>query len=573
MNHKIKYLAVALIIAFSGCTLLEPVDENLLGEDRLNYDPTFAEGLLIKAYQDLVYQRSSTDMVTDDATHNYNSSQQRIATGEWSAAMTPTSRWGHYEHVLFVNKFISVIDNVAWKKDEESNQLFKDRNLGEALAMRALRHYWILQEHAGYSTDGVLLGVPYIDQWLEYNADFNIPRLTFAETVDRILADFDEALEYLPFDYNGDYSARPARYENTDEDKYVYIFGSFQEHRISGRIIKALKAKLHLMAASPSYLNDMAHYEKAAALAAELINDNGGIEGLDMSGHHNFYTFVEGDLGEYFWRKGGTVDLTSSGYEKDNFPPSLRGRGQINPSQNLVDAFYMANGYPATPENGFDPNQPYNNRDPRLKMYVLYNGNDLGGRQIITGTGGGDDEVNKVFERSTRTGYYVKKHTWQNLTINPDGTTSAVKKRDFLIRYTELYLLLAEAANEIGGPNHAVGGITATQIMRKIRNRALGIASDPYLDQVAALGKDEMRKLIRNERRLELCFEGHRFYDLRRWGQLNSDLPDIKGAYFNGVSYDLINVEPRIFPIHANYAPIPQSEVLKFSKLEQNNGW
>jgi starch-binding outer membrane protein, SusD/RagB family len=397
--------------------------------------------------------------------------------------------------------------------------------------------------------------------------------LTFEQTLEWIIKDYDEALEYLPLDYDGDYKKRPSRYQNADPDKYSYIFGRFQEHRISGRIIKALKAKLHLMAASPSYLNDVGHYEKAAVLAAELIKDHDGLNGFDMNGHHNFYTVVEGNLDEYFWRKGGSLDISNASFEKDNFPPSLRGKGRINPSQNLVDAFYMSNGFPATTDNGYDVNNPYDNRDPRLKMYILYNGNDLGGRIINTGFEGGDDAVNAVFEQSTRTGYYIKKHTWQNVIISSDGSTSAVKKRDFLIRYTELYLLLAESLNEIGGPNYELEGISAAQIVEKIRKRALGINIDPYLDEIIGKGKDAMRELIRNERRLELCFEGHRFYDLRRWGLLNSNLEDIKGVFYKENAYQILDVEPRDYPDYGNYAPIPKSEVLKFSKLEQNKGW
>jgi starch-binding outer membrane protein, SusD/RagB family len=577
MNNTIKYLAIALLATVTSCSLLEPVDENILGEDRLNFDPAFAEGLLLKAYnQDMPYQTSnSSDIATDDATHNYaHSIQRRMAQGEWSPSLTPTSRWHQYESVLFLNKFLDAIDNVVWSRDDEKNQLFKDRNRGEALAMRALRHLWILQEHAGYSKEGVLLGIPYIETWLEHDADFNMPRLTFEETLEHILMDFDEALTYLPYDYSGNYDLRPTRYDESDPARYSLIFGPTQEHRICGKYINAYKAKLHLMAASPSFFNGNGHYEKASALLVKLINEKGGVNGLDPQGHHNFFTIVADNTPEHFWRKGGTVNVNNGDFEKNNFPPSLRGKGQINPSQNLVDAFYMSNGYPVThASSGYNANDPYANRDPRLKLYILYNGNTLGARTILTGVGGGNNTVNAVPDQSTRTGYYIKKHTWESMAINSDNSTTAVRKRDFLIRYTDLYLMLAEALNEIGGPTYVEDGLSAEIIIQKLRNRALGIATDPYLAEVVAAGKESMRDLIRNERRLELCFEGHRHYDLRRWGLLNSALPDLKGAYYTGVSYDVFDVEDRNFPDHGNYSPFPLNEVLKFSNLQQNRGW
>jgi hypothetical protein len=203
-------------------------------------------------------------------------------------------------------------------------------------------------------------------------------------------------------------------------------------------------------------------------------------------------------------------------------------------------------------------------------MYILYNGNDLNNRTILTGAGGGDDELNAVYSRSTTTGYYLKKLLWEKLVISPDGTTSAVLNREVYFRYTELFLILAEAANEIGGPDHKINGISPRDVLTKIRERA-GIAQpDAYLASVT--DKEGMRSLIRNERRIELCFEGHRLYDLRRWGLLNTTTP-IEGLYFDGSDYKVILVESRMYPPHGNYAPIPQEEVLKFPGIAQNNGW
>ena len=184
--------------------------------------------------------------------------------------------------------------------------------------------------------------------------------------------------------------------------------------------------------------------------------------------------------------------------------------------------------------------------------------------------GGGIDRIDSISELSTRTGYYLKKLLRNDVRINDDGTVSAKKHINIYFRYTELYLILAEAANEIGGPDHAVQGITARDVIAAIRQRAGITSSDNYLASIAS--KEDMRALIQNERRLELSFEGHRFWDLRRWGlPLNES---VSGYYHDGSGYvEIPVVETRDYPEYAKYLPIPNNEILKFSALEQNQGW
>jgi hypothetical protein len=574
MKNLLKYILVASIfLSISSCSLLEPVDENLSGEDRVSYDPAFAEGLLLNAYEDMVNQLSFNDAATDDAVTNYMSSYRKMATGEWDANNAYTSRWDDYEKILYINKFISVIDSVEWKWDDESNSLFEQRMYGEALAMRALRHFWILEEHGGEVTSGELMGIPYITEFLTSDDDFNLPRLTFQQTMDSINKDFNEALEYLPMDYDGEYDNRPDRYADADEDLYEYVFNKTMDLRMSGRIIKAFQAKLYLLAASPAFFDGQeGYYEDAAEILADLLNDNGGISGLDATGTYDFYKFTIGSTSfpEVLWRDNVT---TETWVTEQNFPPSLNGTGHMNPSQNLVDAFPMLDGEPFSVDHpDYDPANPYANRDPRLSLYILYNGNDLNGRVIYTGEGAGVDKVDSVALYSTRSGYYMKKLVDERIVISDDGSISSSEAINVYLRYTDLYLMLAEAANEIGGPDYMVGDMSARTILAAIRARAgLGLEEgDTYLQSIS--DKDDMRELVRNERRLELCFEGHRFYDLRRWNMLD-EISDIQGVKYDGTDYVSFEVESRVYPDYANYAPIPQSEIVKFDALEQNIGW
>jgi hypothetical protein len=154
-------------------------------------------------------------------------------------------------------------------------------------------------------------------------------------------------------------------------------------------------------------------------------------------------------------------------------------------------------------------------------------------------------------------------------------TGSATTARHFYtnIRFTELYLNYAEAANEAWGPTLDPNGygFTPYTIIKAIRARA-GITpiADPYL--ALQTTQAQMRDIIRNERRLELCFEGHRFWDLRRW---NMDLTvPARGVSINNNVYTTIDVENRVYnPSNGYFMPIPQTEVLKYSTLVQNKDW
>jgi starch-binding outer membrane protein, SusD/RagB family len=135
-------------------------------------------------------------------------------------------------------------------------------------------------------------------------------------------------------------------------------------------------------------------------------------------------------------------------------------------------------------------------------------------------------------------------------------------------------LAYAEAANEAWGPTGmGIHAYSAYDVIKAIRKRA-GVGTtngDPYLEECKA-DKDKMRALIRNERRLELCFESFRFWDLRRWkANLNETA---RGLDINGTTYTPINaVEARTYENYMYYGPVPYSELLKYNNLVQNKGW
>jgi hypothetical protein len=282
---------------------------------------------------------------------------------------------------------------------------------------------------------------------------------------------------------------------------------------------------------------------------------------------------------EILWRsnKGGKSNSGNdwqSWIENNNFPPSLFGNGRVNPSQNLVDAFPMADGTPISESSDYDPQNPYENRDPRLDLYIIHNGSTFKGQTIITSLDGtNNDALNRYDGLSTRTGYYLKKLLVEDVSLDPNSRSGQFHIRPWM-RYTEFFLGYAEAANEAWGPTGSgSNGFSAYDVIKAIRQRAGLPYNDSYLEKCKA-NKDMMRELIRNERRIELCFEGFRFWDLRRWKVDLSKLNEtVKGMSISSNHYEVINVEDRKYSDYMYYGPVPYSEILKFNALVQNAGW
>ena len=587
-------LSVVLMgVALASCDdLFEPAQENLKDVSSMYGDASYAQGILGNAYILLPYSNSpQTDLATDDAVSNdQTNSYLQMATGAWSSQNDPTSQWkNRLNAIQYVNIMVANADKVAWSTDEGLQRLFSDLFKGDAYGMRALQMFYLLRAHAGM-VDGVneMMGVPILREFQEAGADFNQPRATFRACIDSIMVDIDRALELLPYEYEDvtDDNAVPEKYKRyyISAGKYTRAFGYHQKGKINGMILRALRAQVALFAASPAYAQySGVTMEQAARYAAELINT----KEMPADGYKWFANTTEiGGLNkgynssESIWQ---TNVSERHSLEGDFYPPSINGLGRCNPSQNLVDAFPMTNGYPITDSrSGYNPQAPYADRDARLAAYILYDGQTIGSGNttIITGTYG-DNNVNGLnytVGYSTRTGYYMRKLLRPDVNLNPSNITNQ-KSYDARIRWTEMFLDYAEAANEAVGPNAAVAGSkwTAKSVIKSLRERA-GICAgvdDPYLDECAQ-SKEKMRELIRNERRLELCFENHRFYDLRRWQvDLNKLNETVKGAEISApnAGFKTIDVEQRNYKQHQFFGPIPYSEILKYDALQQNSGW
>lgn len=574
----------------SSCDdLFEPAIENIHDDSKLDTDAKYADGILGSAYILMPYESGPVnDVATDDAVSNdINNAYLTIATGGWTSRTgVSINNWrDRNASIQFVNIFLEHVDNITFTTDEANNQMFRDRLKGEAYGLRALNLYYLLQNYGGVGTSGELLGVHIWTSSFNAEMDMNVPRNTFAECVAQILDDVKKASELLPYEYENISSTSqiPAKYTSIGAslDGYNKVFGSTTFLRMSGRTAAAVGAQTALLAASPAFsAGSGVTWDVAADQAAKVLDKIGGVAGLAPQGHIWYSEAVIGsnveetkNNAEIIWRSGHSE---SSDLEADNFPPSLYGKGRVNPTQNLVDAFPMANGYPiGDPRSGYDAANPYEGRDPRLNLYIVYDGSKLGisNSTIHTGTdAANNDGINREAGYSTRTGYYMRKLLRNDVDPNP---TNTISKQHYTkrIRYTEIFLAYAEAANEAWGPTGTgTHGYSAYDVVKAIRERA-GVGTDngdPYLEEAKA-SKDKMRELIRNERRLELCFENIRFWDLRRW---NANLNETaKGVSITGNALNYIEVEKRDYKDYMIYGPLPYSDVLKFSNIEQNKGW
>ena len=592
------------LLAFCSCDdMFTPADENTRQLEDLNKETAYVHGLLLYAYDrvpDLT--TTQTDIATDDAVTNTNSTYRTMALGTWQSDNNPMSQWDQCKDgIQYVNLFLSMVEKATWAPSAASKQqMFIDRLKGEAFGLRALFYYYLLQAHGGYAEDGKLYGVPLLTTPEDGSSDYNQPRALFADCVKQCFDDCDSAMALLPDNYENISTADdiPAKYRalGANVSNYNLVFGEKARNLLSGKVAEAVKALVALFAASPAYRDQSGVSSEVAARYCANVLQRIDWE-LDPTGNIWYKNKAKlepngGEMPEILWRKDRSKNVSQ---ERENFPPTLYGSGTVNPSQNLVDAFPMANGLPiSAAASGYDAKDPYANRDPRLSHYIIYNGVKFKNNEIITGKyANSKSEVKDNLDNgstSTRTGYYLSKLLRED--ANPQSSNLVEQQHIYArIRYTEIFLAFAEAANDAWGPTGDGGtGHSAYDVIKAIRERA-GIAqaapgtterTDTYLEECKS-DKTKMTNLIRNERRIELCFENKRFWDIRRWllpldeavnGVEITKIDEDKDPTPDNLIYRIFKVEDRVYDnSYQHYGPIPRGEILKWNKLVQNKGW
>lgn len=332
----------------------------------------------------------------------------------------------------------------------------------------------------------------------------------------------------------------------------------------------ALKARLLLYAASPLY--NVGSWADAATAAKAVMNL--GVYSLSQGGYGPL--FLNQNDNEIIFERLFIPNVAPHVcMEIANGPNGFDGWAGNTPYQNLVDAYEMANGKAITdPSSGYDPQNPYVNRDPRFYATILYNKAPYRGDTVdVYLPGGKDSNQGPDNWNASQTGYYLKKYMNDSYPIDNPWSVAGGQPW-FYMRYAEVLLNYAEAQNEASGPD-----ATVYAAVNAIRERpSVGMPDLP-----AGLSQSQMRTAIMNERQVELAFEEFRFYDVRRWKIADSteNVPaygvsvTVNAANPSGYTYTKkIALAGRAFHTQQYWLPIPLTEIqASNNNLQQNPGY
>jgi hypothetical protein len=463
--------------------------------------------------------------------------------------------WGSY--MYYWNRAFQYIRkvNVFIDKMEETSLSFsdKDRLIAEAKFLRAFIYFELLKRHGG---------VPVVTEIYELGSDKIFTRNSIEEVVTFIEKELNEAMPALP-----------EKYPSTSSD-----YG-----RATKDASLALLSRVTLYAASPLYntSNDKQKWQKAADAAQALLNKSYSL----YPDYRTLFILQSGaPQDEFIFTRNFTV---TNGHQAPMHNLSRRygaygGWWASNgPSQNLVDDYEMTNGEAPylwsgstktlNPVSGYDPQNPYKNRDPRFDMSIIhdesvYRGDTFEMWESLDGTTWGYDSYKQSGD-NPRTSYVLKKFmpesdvplNWQTFYTNPWPH----------FRLAEIYLNYAEAKFELGDE------ATCREYLSKVRAR-VGMPPVP-----ASVSGQQLRKKLYNERRIELAFEGHRFYDIRRW-KIAKEVEDrpIMGMLItkdvqNGKkTYNTVQLLTKVpYEDKMNFLPIEANEIRRNPEIKQVDGW
>lgn len=554
-------------------------DENIYS----NYDRT--RGVLANAYtylpdafagySDGQFRAASRDCMTDNAlsywnVHYYHSvlNDSYDAKNHWFA----NSYWSNdLKGIRVCNDFISkaresVIGNA--EKSGDDNKLC-DRYKAEARFIRAILHFDMI---------GYFGAVPIEDHVLDNAEAASITRTPAPEALKWVADECDAIIKS---------GALPFRYSNENEN-----WG-----RINGAAVYALKSRALLYRASAlnNPTNEASWWQEAADAALAFINANKSSANKSSANPYRLYTTSDNNPNKNYYECFTSTPHLNPEYilsrsewntreiEMFNTPCGFSGNvnstGRVNPTQNLVDSYETINGLPIDQDPSYNNQDPYKNRDPRLEQTIFHQGSIWGDksqdeeRAVDVSVGGKDYQA---LHGGTTTGYYSKKFVHNMSFKNPTTFVTACP----IFRYAEILLNAAEALNEAKGPDAAYGYVN------EVRAR---VGMPAY----KGMTKEQLRERIRNERRIELAFEDHRFFDERRWklfdgksAATEKSEPRYKQVYniYSVVvtpnesqvyTYRNDNTHPtRAFSCPKNYYfPVPDDTYKKNPNLGQNAGW
>lgn len=498
-----------------------------------SYQPGFGRG----------FEYAMWSSLTDESIYNNDDNTWFIQQGQLSPQNTGIAGtfWGRsYRSIRECNYALANIGEL------EMSQSGKDLLVAELKFIRAFRYFDLIKNYG----DVVFMG----DNVAQLGDDFSDP--SFYERIPK-----DEAIAYTIEQLDDASAVLP----QTNSSAWL-------EGRATKGAALALKSRLLLYAASPLYNeggSDTQKWQEAAQSAKAVMDLNQ--YSLYQSGYGELFLTPQSNS-EIIFARYYNINARHTALEIANGPNGYDGWGGNVPLQNLIDDYEMMDGTPFSWDNEEQASAPYENRDPRFYESILYNGASYRDREVETFMPNGRDSQGGPSNWNTsKTGYYLRKFIDEDLPIMNPWEVAGTQNWIYF-RYAEILLNYAEAQNEAVGPD-----ATVYDAINSVRGRTS--VEMPALP--AGLSQDDMRERIRHERRIELAFEEHRYYDVRRW--MIADEVENTPAYGIDIVKDSdgtfsytrkVSLNGKMFQSQNYWLPIPRAEILASNnQLEQNPGY
>lgn len=544
-QHSNKWVILVILgMLLNACKrdILETKPLDKLSDITVWTDPALMDAYISNTYRVLPhgFQFASRRLfcLSDESKPRGNAPYSVINAGNITpTALGPLDYWigtsadpGYYKCITQCNVFLANTTDI----DFDSN--IKNRMIGEVKALRAYSYFQMISFFGG---------VPLITKPFSLNDDFNIARSSYDECMNFVIKELDESIGLLPVEY-----------DNT-----------MKGHITKGAAM-AIKARALLYAASPlnNPSNDKTKWQKASDAAKAVIDLN---KYKIFPNYKEMFQAANNYNSEMIWVRpfNIVVDPEDVQIEQRLYPNGSDGYAQVNPLQNLVDCYETKNGLLPANDPTYNSQNPYINRDPRFYATILYDGAPFKGREIETFLPKGRDSKEGPVTpfNASESGYYLRKYIDEAITA-PNSKNASDPSWPFF-RYAELLLNFAEAQYFLGNQE------VCREYINMVRSRP-SVQMPPITDS----GIDLLNRL-QNERFIELAFEAHRYFDVRRWKIAPTVLNvpakgiSIKKAGDGKKTYSVFTIEQRRFQEKNYLVPIPQSEIDKDKNLEQNPGY
>lgn len=606
LNKNILCLALASL-ALSSCNT-DYNEYTAYDKEYIERSFTYVGGLMTKIYNDIDtdwgnLSGAMLSSATDESEYSHDgNSVEDFYNGNWSAANPHQTIWSSaYEGITYCNEVIDnwsdmTFDQYKLNIDYEKQMYLYNNYKYEARWARAYFYYTLVRQYGG---------VPFKIHNTTGTEETALPRVTADSIFNFIASECDDIKDKIIEDYSADAEHILAKAETGRANKYAVL---------------ALKAQAALYQASPLFTQGKTDEEKKNLWAAAVIANKELIDEAEKKGY-GLASSIDALWGKEYYSEAQSYKeiiwarrtASANTFESYNFPVGYSsGQGGNCPTKDLVDAFECTDGKSISESSLYDPTNPYANRDSRLAKTVVVNGeawpNDLAAYNaehptIETYVGGFHSRTGNAAGKSyaTTTGYYLKKfcnpdqilraRSGVAVTTSPHGWLT-FRMGGMYLNYAEAlfqYFKIAGNANAADatamvtytdpqGDKHTVT-IPSTQTAAKMASMTRTRSGMPAF--AAGMTNDEFWSKYKNERRVELAFEGHRFYDVRRWMEDGDKFMNIhrmeitkneNGSFtYNKVAFTRGDGK---WQSRWNLFPFSQTEIMKSGNaIVQNPGW